>query len=87
MMTFYNIVDIGRFFQVIDTCASGIFFQTSESQLIDIRHNDLIKKLLKLSCSRHGVERLDLHVKCVDDITKLLRYMMECHYESSIFNR
>lgn len=87
MMTFYHIVNVDRFFEVIDACAGGIFFQASESQYVDIRHNDLIKKLLEISCSRHGVERLDLYIESIEDQAILLRYMMDCHCKSSICNK
>jgi len=86
MMTFYHIEGIDRFFRVIDACVGGIFFQMSEGQYTDIRHNCLIKRLLEISCGRHGVEKLVLYVENVDDRTRLLQYMMECHCESSICN-
>lgn len=87
MMTFYHIVDIDRFFRVIDVCADGIFFQVSDGQYVDIRQNCLIKRLLEISCSRHGVEKLVVYVENVNDRARLLQYMMECHCESSICNQ
>lgn len=76
MMTFYHIKNIDHFFQVINTCAGGVFFQTNENQFIDIRHNELVKKLLELSCSPYGIERLDIYIECADDRVRLLQYMM-----------
>lgn len=86
-MTFYHIVDIGRFFELIDACVGGIFFQVCEGQYVDIKHNGHIKKLLEISCSRHGVEKLDLYIENIEDQARLLRYMMDCHCKNSIRNQ
>ena len=87
MMTFYHIGDIECFFRVIDACSGGIFFQVSEGQHVDIRHNCLIKRLLEISCSRHGVEKLVVYVESLNDRARLLQYMVECYCESSICNQ
>lgn len=87
MITFLNIIDIDRFFQVIDACNDSISFKTSESRYVDIRHNNLIKEMLEMSCCRYGIERLELYVKCSDDLMRLMRYMMDCHCKSSICNQ
>lgn len=89
MMTFYHIADMNCFFQVIDTCIGGIFFQADENRYVDIRHNSLIKKLLAMSCQMYGVEKLELYVENTDDQAKLLQYMIDNHtsYNSGAASR
>lgn len=84
MITFYHIMDIDRFFQVINVCAGSIFFKTGEGCYVDIKHNGLIKNLLMASCGHHGVERLDLYIENSEDMAKLIQYMMECVLETSV---
>lgn len=84
MMTFYHIQNIDRFFQIIDACVGGVFFQAGNDQYVDIRNNGLVKNLLVASGGQHGVDKLDLFAECQDDRMRLVRYMMDCNNRSSI---
>ena len=84
MVTFYKIHDVDKFFKMINCCTGRVLLKCCDEQLIDIRENALVRELLTMSCSSHGIDKLVLIFENRQDMPRVQRYLMDCHSKSSL---
>ena len=84
MVTFYNIKDINKFFNMIDCCSGRVLIKNIDEQIIDLRENTLARELLSMVCSCCGIDKLVLTFEDNKDMPRVQRYLMECHSRSSL---
>jgi len=82
MVTFYQIRDIDKFFDMIDSCTGRVLLKSSDNQMIDLRKNALIKELLLMTCGDRVIDRLALFIENKNDMPQIQRYLMECYSRS-----
>ena len=78
MVTFYQIRDTDRFFNMIDNCIGRVLLRSSDEQMVDLRRNVHIKELLSMSCCSQGIKKLVLTIEDCQDMPRVLNYLIGC---------
>lgn len=78
MIIFYDVQNINSLFDMFDQCAEPIYVESTGSEKVDVRSNQLIKELLLNACQERGIEELKVKVESVSDMPRIINYMMGC---------
>jgi len=78
MVTFYQIRDTDKFFNMIDNCIGRVLLRSSDKQMVDLRKNAHIKELLSMLVGSQGISKLVLTIEDCRDMPRVLNYMIGC---------
>lgn len=78
-MTFCNIANAAKFFEVIDSCKEPVYLKSEDGTKYDIRNDKKLRALIGCLASAPSgkVSRLNVVCNCVEDAKELMQYMME----------
>ena len=77
MITLYNLTNISRFFQLVDTCSKPVFIRTKCGNTEDIRNNPLLYSLLSDCSDGKSISRLSIQTESEQDLQAIMHFMMQ----------